>query len=401
MELLLKQILPILFFFLLLFEIEKNKSILFTLALFWSYISFGSNYSLPPYRVLYQVVQLIVILYYLAYYRFDFHYTKVGKQLLVFLLFILLSYLGNGVQLSLYLSSVINFITIYLVLSYLFKAINTTEKLEKVFTYITKLVFLTAIFTVIAFIVERTRIELTTNNPNYLAYFLGLGFCTAYTTKNKTRRLIELLTIGASIMCTSSRIILIAMTVVVVIHVLSNKRTLVLNILGGTLAVLIAIGVLNVTEMISSKRFRNIDEDASTLVRVEIIETSKKIVAANPFNGVGYNQFQNRFSNYVSATAEFLADTDKIVTHNDFLRIVDELGIPALLFMFYIIISQVIIIWKLPVYQRNVLLTLLITDILYSTSHNNLNAFVFWFFLMLPTMAYYINLKEAYVKEAE
>ncbi|OKS88469.1 O-antigen ligase family protein [Mucilaginibacter polytrichastri] len=400
MEVLFKQILPIILFgYFFIFEYRKNKDIAGVIALFIGFITLSSNFAFLVYRTAFQLIEAWLIICYLVYYRFDFHLTKIGKALAVFLFFILFSFLGNKINSELYSSSLINFITIFFVIAYLYKTINDFDRLERILIFLKNLTFIVSAFTIVAFVFEGTRIELTTSNTNYLGYFLGLGFSVAIFFLNQKHGRLVVLVISAAILCTSSRIVMISSVVVAVIYIISNKRKLMVNIAIIAVVVIGAIGVINLTEYISSKRFTAINKDPSALVRVEITEASKNLVAKNPVNGVGYGQFQFQFSKYVGKNSEFLAATDKIVTHNDFLRVVDELGVPAFLFLVYLVLTQFLTLRKLPPNYRKLVSGLLISNVFFSTTHNNLNVFMFWFLLMLPTMVYYMLLKETYVKE--
>lgn len=399
MELILKQILPVLLFvYLFLFEYKKNRDVFLILILFCGYISFSSNYAFPIYRILFQLIQVAIFIVYLAKYRFDFLKTKTGKWLMIYLLFIFMSSIGNKFNEEYWISA-LNFVTIFFVIAFLNKNINDLKKLYRVLSYIKRLVFVVAIFTIIAFAFERVRIELTTNNTNYLAYFLGIGFSIAlFIPESKKSKIISPV-IGLAILCTSSRIVIISSVIIVFIYILSKKRRLVLNLLLIVFGLIATIGFVDISKYFDKSRYADIDQEAGTVLRVEIIQTSKKIIAENPINGIGYSQFQYEFLHYVSKNTEYLANTEEIVTHNDFLRVIDELGLPAFIFFLYMVISQFVILWKLPVVLRLVFMGIFISNIFYSTSHNNLNSFIFWFLLTLPGMVSYLISKEKYAKK--
>ncbi|HEY8783456.1 MAG TPA: O-antigen ligase family protein [Mucilaginibacter sp.] len=298
-----------------------------------------------------------------------------------------------------YWISVLNFATIFFVIAFLNKNINDLKKLYRLLSFINRLVFVVAIFTIIAFAFERVRIELTTNNTNYLAYFLGIGFSIAlFLPESKKSKIIPPV-IGLAILCTSSRIVVISSVIIILIYILSRKRKRVLNLLLIALALITTVGFVDISKYFDQSRYANINQDASTVERIEIIQTSKKIIAENPVNGIGYSQFQYEFLHYVSKNTEYLANAEEIVTHNDFIRVIDELGLPALVFFLYMIITQFVILWKLPAVLRLLLVGVFISNISYSTSHNNLNSFVFWFLLTLPGMVSYLISKEKYVKK--
>ena len=399
MELILKQILPILLFaYLFFFEYKKNGDIFLVLILFCGYISFSSNYAFPIYRILYQLIQVAIFIVYLAKYKFDFLKTKTGKWLAIYLLFIFISSLGNRYNEE-YWISVLNFITIFFVIAFVTKNINDLQKLYKLLSFLKRLVFIVAIFTIIAFVFERVRIELTTNNTNYLAYFLGIGFSIAlFLPESKKNRIIAPV-IGLAILCTSSRIVVISSLIIILIYILSRKRKLIVNLLLIAVGLVAMVGFVDISKYFDQSRYADIDKDASTVERIEIIQTSKKIIAENPVNGIGYSQFQYEFLHYVSKNTEYLANAEEIVTHNDFIRVIDELGLPALVFFLYMIITQFVILWKLPVVLRLLLMGVFISNISYSTSHNNLNSFLFWFLLTLPGMVSYLISKGKYVKK--
>jgi O-antigen ligase len=400
MELIFKQVLPIILYaYLFIFEYKSNRKIILTLILFCGYISFSSNYGIEIYRTLFQLIQVGLMISYLINYKFDFLKFPTGKILTIFFVFILISSVGNTLDTSSYYESILNFATIFFTIVYLNKNIDTIQKLYRVLRFIKRLAVIMSVFAIITFAFEHVRVELTTNNTNYLAFFLGIGLCIALflPVAKKNKLVIPVICLG--IVFTSSRIIIISSAIVILIYILTNKRRLLINLVYISFGIVITLSAVNIADYIDQSRYKDLNQDVSTVTRLEIIETSKKVVAENPFNGIGYNQFQTKFLKYASKNSQYLTDQDEIVTHNDFLRVIDELGVPAFIFFVFVVISQFMLIWKLPINFRRLVLSLFITDILYSTSHNNLNTYVFWFFLMLPGMASYLLLKNKYVKK--
>jgi O-antigen ligase len=283
------------------------------------------------------------------------------------------------------------------VIAYLNATITTLKKLYKLLVLLEKLSLFVAVATILVFVSERVRVELSTNNPNYLAFFLGIGFSISLFMRKKSK-VATVILIAIAIIMTGSRIIIISSFIIGIIKLFSNKRSWFVNLIVALLLSVVILPVINTDSLLDTKRFSKIDEDASAILRVEIIEASKGIVMANPFNGLGYGQFQVRFLDYASKNSRFLIDVEQIVTHNDYMRIVDELGIPAAIFFIGMLVREALLVLKMRGSLRLLAGSLFITVLLYSTSHNNLNTYMCWFFIMIPSFVYRLAYKPSISK---
>jgi len=83
-----------------------------------------------------------------------------------------------------------------------------------------------------------------------------------------------------------------------------------------------------------------------------------------------------------------LVNMDMLVTHNDYLRIITELGLIGFIVFISFITFQVKSVFTiLKKYDKKIgyaLLSLLIFNLLFSFAHNNMNSLLFWYISMLP-----------------
>jgi O-antigen ligase len=107
-------------------------------------------------------------------------------------------------------------------------------------------------------------------------------------------------------------------------------------------------------------------------------ETFKHFLKS-PIMGTPYNTFR------------VLWNTELLVTHNDFLRILVELGLFGLTVFVLWIFQQLRLIYR---FERNLLFSLsslLWATLIFSLSHNNINNLLFWFSIVMPSLIYKLS----------
>ena len=140
----------------------------------------------------------------------------------------------------------------------------------------------------------------------------------------------------------------------------------------------------------SKSRFGTDQAENSDGERTAIMIVSLEIMKQKPINGVGYGQFIEKFADYLPyghPAITTLYRRNKIVTHNDYLRIIDELGIPA----FLLLLMFIGYVYYKGIKNGNVLWYLFSYALIFSAAHNNMNALMFWFLVLLPV--HYLSLK--------
>jgi O-antigen ligase len=136
-------------------------------------------------------------------------------------------------------------------------------------------------------------------------------------------------------------------------------------------------------------RFENLENDESLLVRYEIYKAAEQIITEHPLVGIGYGQF----TKYNPLNALFSDKMQGIVTHNDYIRIITELGIVGAILFLIMTITIFKKTFKIPKLFKELCLSLLVMTLFFSASHNNLNSFMFWLILFLPIIIYNLRSK--------
>ena len=149
------------------------------------------------------------------------------------------------------------------------------------------------------------------------------------------------------------------------------------------------IGILGLLWSISTKNGLG--------VRVGLVHLSVNMFKENYVNGIGYGQFLDKQLEYrTDEFAEIHPSLSKskgdhksrlFVTHNDFFRILAELGILGVLFIVFYLYN-LFAIYKNSVFRNNkytiLTISLLMGTLIFSMFHNNFTSFVFWFIMFLP-----------------
>ena len=186
----------------------------------------------------------------------------------------------------------------------------------------------------------------------------------------------------AAIFCTGSRSILFIALPFYFFLYLRKKPWLFIM-----LTIIAVPFVINFTEKLGEMaRVKDIAEDASILQRYEIFLVVKNIFEAKPLFGIGYGRFIEEFKYYLDGDIVLLHAIDEIVTHNDYYRVLAELGLFGMfLFLFYIFRNA---FYLFRIKYDFAVLFLFILAVSYSFTHNNLNSFLFWLMASMPYIYY-------------
>jgi len=388
-----KQIVPLITpFFLVFFKYDKKLFLVYFVL--YSFFLFSSNFEFF-YKNLHKLIVTSIALfalYHIAKNDFILKYNKNFKYIFLYLIVVLI----GVVQIKHwqeYITSIVNLIMIIVVVYYLFLNLNTIEKIEKISIFIAQLSFIISALAVFYFfLVFQQRIEGISSNSNYFAYYMGIGFISSlFFEKESIYKIFKLLIMFYAVFLTQSRSILLSLILVLFFYGLLKSKSKKMNII--VIPVFLSIILLLVYfVMNSSERFNDINEDASSLQRVQIWIISYNIFLDHPFFGIGYGQFINEFKHYFSDSMYdlnfTLVNMDMLVTHNDYLRIITELGLIGFIVFISFITFQVKSVFTiLKKYDKKIgyaLLSLLIFNLLFSFAHNNMNSLLFWYISMLP-----------------
>lgn len=179
------------------------------------------------------------------------------------------------------------------------------------------------------------RLEGIGLNPNYLGTLLALSLVAAIGMTHRTRNLGWLLpatVCGAAMLQTASRGALITAAAGVAVLALGGRPASVR--LPAYLAVpalaWLAPGALRAVEGLTTGERGAGELSANTQVRGEVAEFAAGTVLAHPLRGIGLGTFED----HAARAPEFGI---YLATHNDYLRLAAEAGMPALLLLLAIV----------------------------------------------------------------
>ena len=223
------------------------------------------------------------------------------------------------------------------------------------------------------------RAELGMSNPNYLGYYLAIAFCIFYHHTHRFRLkdfCYSALTI-AGILCTGSYSILFCIPAYILINfmysatLVGNKPLLSRTIVSSL--ILLAVGVIWMStseRMIAIPIVQRIldDKDVS---RLYIWSEALEDFLNHPVFGVGYNTWRSRYG-------------IGYVTHNDALRLVAETGLVGVsaFLAYWFFLSKTIA--KSKTENQPFYISIMLTIVMFSCFHNNMNSLMFWVILSLP-----------------
>ena len=365
---------------------KLSRKVTFVIILFYGLFNLSANFSLI-YRYLYQFIIFAFSLYSLRLIilrrkTFLFHYF-----FFFFLVSVLLSYfINSGFNSSSANTSLINYILV-MISSIGVCTIFIQEKniLFHLSNYLRKLLFYNSILIILIFIYSGFgyRVEYTFSNTNYLAFFLGASMIFIHMISlSDIKDNVTPLLLLVAIFCTGSRsILLIALPFYFFLYLRKKPWLFIL------LTIIAVPLVINFTEKLGEMaRVKDIAEDASILQRYEIFLVVKNIFEAKPLFGIGYGRFIEEFKYYLDGDIVLLHAIDEIVTHNDYYRVLAELGLFGMfLFLFYIFKNA---FYLLRIKYDFAVLFLFILAVSYSFTHNNLNSFLFWLMASMPYIYY-------------
>jgi len=383
----------------LLFLKSNHLNNFLTGLIFISYLVFATNYTnygleFDIYRYLHRGVGVLVAIALVVYiYRGRVNVFKEQTVIILalFLLTLLLSFIGNDIYMAYYIHYVRNFVFVASIVAYLYFVLDSNDKLEELFKLIVAITILLAVFIVVEVLqIGWGRSWLFYSNPNYLGYALLPGLVLVIFSKQNYKQLIVPLIIF-SIFATGSRAAELSVVFIVLLFIFFNIKQLNKSYLAVSLLIVISTLILFFDKIVTNQDFNG--------TRGVLAKISLNVFNEHPINGMGYGQFRKSFSRYVDedirkignieiekALAENTENAEKM-THNDFLTIVAELGLIGLVFVIFLFYKLYGELKKLLLHSRNnyfLSIGLIGSSLIFSLFHNNLTSFVFWFILFVP-----------------
>jgi len=382
------------YFFLFLRSNHANN--ILTGLIFISYFVFATNYTnygldFDIFRYLHRGIGVLVAIALVVYiYRGRVNVFKEQTVIILalFLLTLLLSFIGNDIYMAYYIHYIRNFIFIALIVTYLYFILDTDEKLQELFQLVIAITVLLSLFVVVEVLqIGWGRAWLFYSNPNYLGYALLPGLVLAIFSKQKYKQLIVPLIIF-SIFATGSRAAELSAVFIVLLFVFFNIKQLNKAYLAVSLLIVISTSILFFDKIVTNQDFNG--------TRGVLAKISLNVFNERPINGMGYGQFRKSFGRYIDEDIrkignieieKALAENAEKMTHNDFLTIVAELGLIGLVFVIFLFYKLYGELNKLLLHSRNnyfLSIGLIGGSLIFSLFHNNLTSFVFWFILFAP-----------------
>lgn len=381
---------PFFIFSLYGFIAYKNRRLGISASLFYvtCFVAMSSNFSLF-YRGLFQAVQVFLFFYLVWIVCHRRYVHSVNKILLPSLALIAVSVFFSVLDED-SISQSINFLSIFFVLNLLLIQLDTQKRLQFFIEYIGKLSLLCSVFGVLEYyFVNSTRIEVTFSNPNYLSFFLGIGFCVLASGKRSSLYWLRLSVVLFSIIATGSRAGLIFPLLMLLWATYRSsgvQKTLVRG--GVALAVIAALLLSGVTRFSDSQATSGSDAERLLFLKIAV-----EMANDRPLTGVGWGRFPAEFSEYSGLAGLVytphgheidVSDHDRRVTHNDLARILAELGYVALILFLLVSVRLFFDAVKISKDKYIFVLPVWMGVYVFSLTHNNLNNLLFWFFFLLP-----------------
>ncbi|MCH4829057.1 O-antigen ligase family protein [Flavobacterium columnare] len=379
-----KTLFPVVNFFLLLIFFFRNKistSVKFVIFLLFSYFNFSGNFEFV-FREIYQVVIIGFVVYC---FLFEFNIDLKFPRYVMFLFFlaILLSYCYNDCFFNLNSNiALLNYIfvslTVYGIISI---AIKDKNALFYINNYLKELLFVNSLVVIGLFFYHGVgyRVTYTYSNSNYLACFLGFSMIYSnYVKPNSTKDHLTIFLTLFAVFCTGSRsVLLICVPFIVMLYF---KKNIIAFMLLAVIMVLIATYFFDT--LIEMARLKDMDDDVSILQRYEIRDVVFNIFKERPLLGIGYGRFIDSYKSYLSVNVDYIDNLDEIVTHNDYYRVLSELGLLGFLIFIFILIKSFIYIIRQK-FNYFVFFSFSMA-VSYSYTHNNLNSYLFWLMIFVP-----------------
>ncbi len=396
-----------------LFFIKNNKLNPPLVGLiFLSFLFFATNYShygleVDIYRYLHRFIGAIIavsLVVKIIKQKIPIYKDPVAILLSLFLMVLLLSSVGNDLNLPHYTHYVRNFIFIGCIVMYLYLQLDSEDKLGELYRLVIGLTAILAFFVLIeVFQSEWSRTQLFYSNPNYLGYALLPGFILSIYSKIKYKWFF-VVSILIAIFATGSNSAEIGVIFAILTLAISHRNQI------NKVHIFIASVLVVVFGMFFNKIVLNLDINST---RYALSKIAINAFEENPVNGIGYGQFRTKLINYIDNDVLSLDNheindvvlsydnslSDKYLrsrgidrylekmTHSDLLTIISELGLLGVLFVFWVFYRLYFSLKRIKLNCNNAYflsISLIGASLLFSLFHNNLTSFVFWFVLLLP-----------------
>lgn len=250
-----------------------------------------------------------------------------------------------------------------------------------------------SLLAVAEFFIYGTRVSVTLSNPNYLAIYIVFGFVVLIF-HNIKYRWILIGSIFIAMLLTQSDAVIFGLFIPIAIILAHKLRLKVLYkfFLPGIL-IFFFIGVIfSISQSVLANNSTNffstfIDNSLSSgdTLRFDIWKIAIDMFLDHPLLGLGYNQFQAFIEHLAPQYSLITIREGGFVTHNDYIRILVELGVVGFsIFLIYIFKSMFYANKSEDIKMRMTYISLMLILLFFSYTHNNINSLLFWATLAMP-----------------
>lgn len=312
--------------------------------------------------------------------------VRYDKYLIGFFLLIVINGLYNGILSNtistLYIQGLTNYLFIIILIFYFINTITNEMDFKEILSmtkYNGLLIFIYSVYD--KFVLALPRIG-DSVNPNYMSQIsIILLLFYIFSTNNRLsiKSIIYYLMLFFVIIWSDSSSGVMALGIIFISFLLFNLKSSLLIILSNYLVWIIMFYYMFIVIITANYEFGILElfvknEDTS---RVILWQYTYENIKAHPVMGVPYNTFRAPWGSI------------ELVTHNDYLRLMVELGIGSIILLFLMVNKQVNNIVRYKSIEGYFLFTFIMITLSFSLSHNNINNFMFWFALVLPSMPYF------------
>ncbi len=370
------------------FRTKYKENNILVILLFLSYMIFATNFidygfDFHIYRLIHKSIGVLVVLSAL-YYIYKNGINSINNIiigfLIVFLIIILLSLIGNDIYMTHYKHYVINFIFSSSIITFLIFRMDSNNKFDELCKFIVHITLILSVFSIVEMIINSARTNLMYSNPNYLGYTLFLGFIITLFTKQKYK-VLKIIIFTIAIFTTGSRAVEVPIVIILCVYIIKNYNNFNKKYFFALILSSVILFGLFWEKIIINK--------GSSNVRSELAYIGFKALKESPINGMGYFQFRTNFKNYIdeNITNKEILTTEEIMTHNDFVKIYSELGLLGIGFIIFYFYKLYFELKRLVLYSQDyffLAISLILGSSFFSLFHNNITSFIFWFILFLP-----------------
>lgn len=329
------------------------------------------------------ILLIIGFLYFIISWSIARKRIKISLHEIFFLICILVSdllYIAEHSFTSELLVGLLNFGFVLTIMIYLRNIIDTEKKLSfLVRTFRNNSIIIAVIAFLQIFLEKMYRPMSTFLNSNYYAFYLCISFAlVAYFYKHSKWINLYLMFIIVAVFATESITCILCIIIEFFIYIWQYRTTRMFAELVGCIFV---VGIISFVILAGEDTLRNLQIVDKILenrdsVRLEVWKVAMDSWKDNKLFGVGYNIFKAKTD--ISETV--------FLTHNDFIRVITELGLMGFLVFITYIIKQGYAILKMDVEHIKLYGSLMFTCLIFVLFHNYIAAFIWWWMLSLGSM---------------